>query len=87
MEAIKLCWNDLFGREMYNQLLGSDLCGEIEFEYRMLNFRMPVFRKVKLLIFALRQYLDWDLIQVSILEGRCNSKQRKAILSFFLLLG
>lgn len=60
---VRTVWHKTFKREMYEQLMASDLCKEIENEFKLVHLRNPFRQKLALLLKAIIELINWDQLE------------------------
>lgn len=70
---------------MFVQLLACEFCKDIEFYYKTIQLRNPFFQKISLLIHALIEIINWEIVN-NLINTNTLSLQLKRILIILLRL-
>lgn len=69
------------------QLLACEFCKDIEFYYKLIQLRNPFFQKLSLLIHALIEIINWELIANYINTNTLNLQLKRVLIILFRLMG
>lgn len=84
---VKDTWHSTFKREMYVQLLAGEFCKDIEFFYKLIQLRNPFFQKLSLLLHALIEIIDWNVLNEMNETNSMNLVLKRVLLVLLRLLG
>ncbi|KAL4480020.1 hypothetical protein ABPG74_020536 [Tetrahymena malaccensis] len=86
-ELVREVWHKTFKRDMQEQLLATDLCKEIEAQFKLMHIRNPFFQKLNILIRAMIEVINWEEFEKKCLENKLNQFEKKIIVSLLRIIG
>jgi hypothetical protein len=86
-DYVKESWHATFKREMFIQLLACEFCKDIEFFYKTIQLRNPFFQKISLLIHALIEIINWEIVGNLIRTNTLSLHMKKLLVILLRLIG
>ncbi|EAR92087.2 hypothetical protein TTHERM_00106880 (macronuclear) [Tetrahymena thermophila SB210] len=86
-ELVREVWHKTFKRDMQEQLLATDLCKEIEAQFKLMHIRNPFFQKLNLLIRAMVDVINWEEFEKKSIENKLSQTEKKIVVSLLRIIG
>lgn len=72
---------------MRSQIILSEFCKDIEEYYKLIQLRNLIYQKLTLLMHALSELIDWQLISTLVESGEISPALKKVIMVLLKLIG
>ena len=72
---------------MRSQILLREVCCDIEEFYKLIQLRNLVYQKMTLLMHALAELIDWELIRTMVESGEISQPVKRVVMVLLKLIG
>ncbi len=85
-EYVREIWLRIYQREMLEQLITADLCGDVDAQTKMLSIRRPFYHKFGICLKAILELLDWDALKNTMFDFNVQPRIQYLFLALYSLL-